>query len=108
MTESNGKQKAITRNEKGQFASGYTPPTAWKPGQSGNLNGRRSAAKDILNDLLDAPKDEKSRREKLLDKLILMAERGNLSAIKEILDRTDGRSKEYIEQRITRDEVVIE
>ena len=43
-----------------------------------------------------------------MDKLIAMAERGNLNAIKEVMDRTEGKSKEYVEQRITRDEVVIE
>ena len=31
-----------------------------------------------------------------MDKLVSMANRGNLNAIKEVLDRTEGKSTEYI------------
>ena len=97
----------VKRTANGQFVGSGSPSTQFKPGNKANPNGRRSAAKDILNKLLDTSADKKTRREQLMDKLILMAERGNLNAIKEVMDRTEGRSREYIEQRITRDEVVI-
>ena len=97
----------VNRTANGQFIGSGSPTTQFKPGNNANPNGRRSAAKDILNKLLDTSADRKTRREQLMNKLILMAERGNLNAIKEVMDRTEGRSREYIEQRITRDEVVI-
>jgi predicted transcriptional regulator len=68
----------------------------FKEGQVNNPNGRRNAARDILNKILDTEVDEKTKREKLLDKLVNMANHGNLNAIKEILDRTEGKSTEYI------------
>ena len=72
------------------------PGKQWKPGQSGNPNGRKNAAKDILNDILDTEIDDKTKRYKLLNKLVSMAERGNLPAMKEVLDRTEGKSTEHI------------
>ena len=79
--------------EKGKSGN---PETQWKKGQSGNPNGRRNAAKDILNKLLDVEVDDRSQREQLMLKLIQMGMRGDLGAIKEVLDRTEGKSKEHI------------
>jgi hypothetical protein len=101
-------EQTANRRKNGQFGNGNNIGKQFKPGQSGNLNGRRNSAKDILNELLDTSKKDKTRRETIMNKLLMMAEHGNLNAIKEVLDRTDGKSREYIEQRITRDEVVIE
>ena len=101
-------EQTANRRKNGQFGNGNNIGNQFKPGQSGNLNGRRNSAKDILNELLDTSKKDKTRRENIMDKLLMMAEHGNLNAIKEVLDRTDGKSREYIEQRITRDEVIIE
>lgn len=80
----------------GQFAKGNGLGNRFKKGEISNPNGRRNAARDILNKILDTPIDDKTRRELLLDKLVNMAGRGNLNAIKEILDRTEGKSTEYI------------
>ena len=101
-------KQTANRRKNGQFGNGNTIGKRFQPGESGNPNGRGNSAKDILDKLLDIPKKDSTRREGIIDKLISMAENGNLNAIKEILDRTDGRSREYIEQRITRDEVIIE
>jgi hypothetical protein len=79
--------------EKGKSGN---PEKQWKKGQSGNLNGRRGAARDILNKILDTEVDEKTKREMLLNKLVSMANRGNLAAIKEVLDRTEGKSTEFV------------
>ena len=68
----------------------------FKAGEVNNPTGRRNAARDILNKILDTEVDERTKREKLLDKLVSMANHGNLNAIKEILDRTEGKSTEYI------------
>lgn len=103
-------ESEVKRTANGQFISGHSgnPATRFKPGNNANPNGRKNSAKDILNELLDTSKKDKTRRENIMDKLLMMAEHGNLNAIKEVLDRTDGKSREYIEQRITRDEVIIE
>lgn len=79
--------------EKGKSGN---PKTQWKKGESGNPNGRRNAAKDILNQLLDVKIDDRTQREQLMLKLIQMGMRGDLGAIKEVLDRTEGKSKEHI------------
>ena len=78
------------------FDKGNKIGNRFKPGEGNNPNGRRNAARDILNKILDTEVDEKTKREKLLDKLVSMANHGNLNAIKEILDRTEGKSTEYI------------
>jgi hypothetical protein len=79
--------------EKGKSGN---PGTQWKKGQSGNPRGRRNAAKDILNQLLDAENDDRTKKEQLLSKLIDMGMNGDLGAIREILDRIEGKSKEHI------------
>ena len=79
--------------EKGKSGN---PKTQWKKRQSGNPNRRRNAAKDILNELLDTEIEDRTQKERLLSKLIQMGMRGDLGAIKEVLDRTEGKSKEHI------------
>jgi len=78
------------------FEKGNKIGNRFKAGEVNNPNGRRNAARDILNKILDTEVDERTKREKLLDKLVNMANHGNLNAIKEILDRTEGKSTEYI------------
>ena len=78
------------------FEKGNKIGNRFKPGEVNNPNGRRNAARDILNKILDVEVDDVTRREKLLNKLIAMANRGNLNAIKEVLDRTEGKSTEHI------------
>lgn len=79
-----------------KFEKGNKIGNRWKKGESGNPNGRRNAAKDILNQLLDVQIDDRTQREQLMLKLIQMGMRGDLGAIKEVLDRTEGKSKEHI------------
>ncbi|KKM85518.1 hypothetical protein LCGC14_1288250 [marine sediment metagenome] len=64
------------------------PPqlTPWQPGQSGNPNGR---PKNSVTTLLKN-QDAKTTQE-ICDKLIELAKEGDLPAIKEYLDRTDGK-----------------
>jgi hypothetical protein len=85
--------------EKGKSGN---PKTQWKKGQSGNPNGRRNSAKDMLNEILDIDINDRTRRELVLDKLVSMAQRGNLPAIKEVLDRTEGKSTEHVITEISK------
>jgi hypothetical protein len=79
-----------------KFKKGNKIGNRWQKGESGNPNGRRNAAKDILNKLLEVEVDDRTQREQLMLKLIQMGMRGDLGAIKEVLDRTEGKSKEHI------------
>ena len=78
------------------FEKGNKIGNRFKEGENNNPNGRRNAARDILNKILDTEVDERTKRERLLDKLVNMANHGNLNAMKEVLDRTEGKSTEYI------------
>ena len=69
----------------------------FKPGQSGNPNGTLPAKlmRDALMIVLHQKKGYKGRKVRRLqivaDKLVCEAEQGNVIAIKEILDRVDGK-----------------
>ena len=70
----------------------------FKPGQSGNPNGRRAEKpfKDALKiELLAAGDDQKALRA-VAAALIKEAQSGNLQAIKELADRTDGKSAQQL------------
>ena len=89
----------------------------WKPGQSGNPNGRPKKGKawaDVANELLDSneidiimKKDgkvkrlnleaNKSFRHAVIVGQINAAMKGNVQAARELADRTEGKSKEIRE-----------
>ncbi len=76
------------------------PSASWKPGESGNKNGRPKkghAIADILNDIGEAKKNGKTRLHTVLEKQYKLAENGDLNATKFIADRTEGRSIERIQ-----------
>ena len=72
-------------------------------GKSGNPQGRPKKGEtltDLLREKIEAPKTAKeklTRKEKIIEKLIELAETGDLSALKYLFDRIDGRPKESIE-----------
>jgi predicted mannosyl-3-phosphoglycerate phosphatase (HAD superfamily) len=75
----------------------------FKQGKSGNPKGRPKKGEtlmDLLRDKIEIPKtirEKLTRKEKITEKLIALAEAGDLSAIKYMFDRLDGRPKESIE-----------
>lgn len=78
--------------------------TSFKPGQSGNILGRPPkdmALSDILKDLICQGTPE--RRQVIANKLVDLAEKGDLNAIKLVFERVDGKAKEYIESHSTFD-----
>jgi hypothetical protein len=82
----------------------------WKPGQSGNPNGRPKkgmAITDLLKELLDTTVGERTKRELIMDNVIEMALNKDRWAIEYLTDRTEGKALERIEQKIEMDEVVI-
>ena len=90
------KQTDNNRNKKGQFTKGNTEGNRWKKGDSGNPNGRRNSFTDILNSLGETKVEQKERRERIMLKLYAMAEKGDLNAIKFIVERIEGKAIETI------------
>jgi len=72
-------------------------------GKSGNPKGRPKKGEtltDLLREKIETPKtvrEKLTRKEKIIEKLIALAEGGDLSALKYLFDRIDGRPKESIE-----------
>jgi hypothetical protein len=91
------KQSDNKRDSKGRFTKGNTEGNRWKKGESGNPNGRKNSFSDILNSLGDVPSGDKPRREKLMEKLYTLAERGDLNAIKFIVEKLEGKNLERVQ-----------
>jgi hypothetical protein len=75
----------------------------WKPGQSGNPKGR-AASKPWTDAIARAIKrreeDDPLALEKLADKLLQRVAEGDVSAIKELGDRMEGKSKQPLEHDV--------
>ncbi len=76
--------------------SGVPPPAEhrWKPGQSGNPGGRPKGKSitALLRERLEDQHNGKALAAILVESLLKGALKGNLPHIKEVLDRTEGRS----------------
>ena len=104
MAETTANQRA-----NGQFAKGNKIGNRFKKGNNANPNGRNGAMADLFKDLADAEDDNgKTRKEKILDKILKMAENGSLKAAEMYMNRVEGKPREYVEQRIKKDEIIIE
>lgn len=96
-------QTGNNRKANGQF----------KPGISGNPNGRPKGVQsipDILRKIGDEEGtiDGKSKLDVIMYKVFQFALEGKPWAVQFIADRTEGKAKEYIEQKITKDELIVE
>ena len=86
------------RRKTGAGRGGTVPPPEhrFKPGQSGNPGGRpktkliTQAYRELLEQV--DPKERKTLAEILARKAVAQARKGNLAALKEITDRTEGKS----------------
>jgi hypothetical protein len=89
-----------SHRDTGGFAPGH--PWRFQPGQSGNPNGRPPRAKpklvsDVLRDGLAQPfpnAPEKSYAEVIGDSILKAASAGEIRAIVELLDRTEGKARQ--------------
>jgi hypothetical protein len=91
------KQTGNKRNKKGQFVKGNKEGNRFKKGESGNPNGRRNSFSDILQEIGDISIDDRSKREALMQKLYAMALRGDLNAIKFIVEKLEGKNLERVQ-----------
>ena len=85
----------------------------FKPGVSGNPKGRPKGIQqipDILRAIGDeeGTQDGKSKLDVIMYKVFQFALEGKPWAVQFIADRTEGKALERIEQKIQKDEVVIE
>jgi hypothetical protein len=102
-------EQTVNKRANGQFAKGNKIGNRFKPGESGNPNGRNGAMADLFKDLAEVTDDQgKTRKEKILDKILKMAENGSLKAAEMYMNRVEGKPREYVEQRIKKDEIIIE
>lgn len=79
-----------------------TPPAKhqFKPGQSGNPNGRPKKLPrldDLLSDIMGEEKDGITAAEAILKRLRQMATQGNIKAAEMLLDRSYGKAKQPVE-----------
>jgi len=102
-------EQTVNKRANGQFAKGNTIGNRFKPGESGNPNGRHGAMADLFKELAEVEDNKgKTRKEKILDKILKMAENGSLKAAEIYMNRVEGKAREYVEQKIIKDEIIIE
>jgi hypothetical protein len=85
----------------------------FKPGVSGNPNGRPKGIQSIPDILRkigeeDGTVDGKSKLDVIMYMVFSFALEGKPWAVQFIADRTEGKAKEFIEQKIIKDEVIVE
>lgn len=83
--------------EKGKVPEGATP---FKPGQTGNPNGRPKKLPkidDLLADILGNEEDSDSEAHAVLVSLLQQAKKGNVKAAEILLDRAYGKAKQSID-----------
>jgi len=97
----------------GKMPGGVTGK-GWKPGESGNPNGRPPKIRSIP-DILHKIGDEEgtvdgnlTKLDVVLRKVFDYALEGKAWAVQFIADRTEGKPREYVEQTIIEDELIVE
>ncbi len=102
-------EATVNRRANGQFTKGNSAGVQFKPGNKANPNGRHGSMSDLFKELAEAEDGKgKTRKEKILNKVLSMAENGSLKAAEIYMNRVEGKPREYVEQRIRKDEIVIE
>ena len=102
-------KQAVKRRSNGQFTKGNSEGVKFKPNNIANPNGRNGAMADVFKELASTVDDKgKTRKEKILNKVLSMAENGSLKAAEMYMNRVEGKPREYVEQRIRKDKIVIE
>ena len=102
-------KQAVKRRSNGQFTKGNSEGVKFKPNNNANPNGRNGSMSDLFKELAKAEDSKgKTRKEKILDKILKMAENGSLKAAEIYMNRVEGKPREYVEQRIRKDKIVIE
>ena len=102
-------EATVNQRSNGQFAKGNKVGNRFKEGNNANPNGRNGSMSDLFKELAKAEDSKgKTRKEKILNKVLSMAENGSLKAAEMYMNRVEGKPREYVEQRIRKDGIVIE
>ena len=102
-------KQTANKRANGQFAKGNKLGNRFSPGESGNPEGRNGAMSDVFKELASTVDDKgKTRKEKIINKVLSMAENGSLKAAEMYMNRVEGKPREYVEQHIRKDGIVIE
>ena len=102
-------ETTVNQRSNGQFAKGNKVGNRFKEGNNANPNGRNGSMSDLFKELAKAEDSKgKTRKEKILNKVLSMAENGSLKAAEMYMNRVEGKPREYVEQRIRKDGIVIE
>ena len=102
MTARTTKKQTVNKRRNGKFAPGNKLGHRFKPGESGNPEGRpkltllSEALREQLATVLPGV-DERTIAEHIARSLVREAIKGNVMAIKEVADRTEGKSKMSID-----------
>mgnify|MGYP003110590095 FL=1 len=96
-----------TKNKRkdGKFAKGNKLGNRWKKGESGNPNGRRNAYTDLIKEFSFQKVNDRERREIIVHKLFQLAERGDLNAMRMVIERLEGKALER-QERTTKNEPI--
>ncbi len=95
-------KQTVNKRPDGTFAPGNKLGNRFKPGASGNPNGRPKLT--ILSEALRAQlacvapdADERTYAEIIAEKLCTEATAGNVAAAREIADRTEGKARQQVD-----------
>ena len=103
MAEATANQRA-----NGQFAKGNKVGNRFKEGNNANPNGRHGAMSDMFKELAGAKDDKgKTRKEKILNKVLSMAENGSLKAAEIYMNRVEGKPTEFRETTVKSDPIKV-
>ena len=101
-------EQTANKRANGQFAKGNKIGNRFKPGESGNPNGRNGSMSDILKELAEAEDGKgKTRKEKILNKVLSMAENGSLKAAEIYMNRVEGKPTEFRETTVKSDPIKV-
>ena len=102
MTARTTKKQTVNKRRNGKFAPGNKLGNRFKPGESGNPEGRpkltllSEALREQLATVLPGV-DERTIAEHIARSLVREAIKGNVAAAKEIADRTEGKPKQSVD-----------
>ena len=101
-------KQEVKRRANGTFKSSGNPLTQFKPGESGNPNGRHGSMADLFKELAEVKDGKgKTRKEKILDKILKMAENGSLKAAEIYMNRVEGKPTEFRETTVKTDPIKV-
>ena len=98
-------KKTKNKSKDGKFANGNKLGNRWKKGESGNPNGRRNAYTDLIKEFSFQKVNDRERREIIVNKLFQLAERGDLNAMRMVIERLEGKALER-QERTTKNEPI--